>query len=282
LDLRVGERNLERRAPAAAVELRASPYRGAVEHVIEEVRERLDERLPLEKLAALVHFSPYHFHRIFRRVTGLPPGRFFGALRIEAAKRLLLTSDLTVSEICLEVGYRSVGTFASQFSRLVGFSPRAFRELALAGDSFTAAAVGLEPPTPPTGSKVAVKGRLELDRGTRERLVAIGLFPVPLAAGSPVAWAVGWAPGRYEVRVDRSGSFHVVAFSVEPAEDRRALLLHGGDLRVAKSRGAVRLCAGAPPREADLVLRPRRLVDPPILVPPVLLVAPSARADHAA
>jgi AraC family transcriptional regulator len=280
LDLRVGERNLERRAPAAAVELRASPYRGAVEHVIREVLDRLDERLPLEKLAALVHFSPYHFHRIFRRVTGLPPGRFFGAHRIEAAKRLLLTSNLTVSEVCLEVGYRSVGTFASQFSRLVGFSPRAFRELALADDSFAAA--GLEPPTPSPGSQVAVKGRLELDRGTRERLVAIGLFRVPLAAGPPVARAVAAAPGRYEVRVDRSGSFHVVAFSVEPAADRRALLLHGCDLRVAKSRGAVPLRAGAPPGEIDLVLRPRRLVDPPILVPPVLLVAPSAQADHAA
>jgi AraC family transcriptional regulator len=266
----------------SAVELLSSPHRGAVEHVIAEVVERLDERLPLEELASLVFFSPYHFHRIFRQVTGLPPGRFFGALRIEAAKRLLLTSELSVGEVCLEVGYRSLGTFTSQFSRLVGVSPRAFRNLGRADGSFAAEPAELEPPAPPPGAKVAVTGRVELDRGDRERLVAVGLFPTPLAEGRPVACALAAAPGRYELRSEHSGSFHVLAVTVEPAADWRGLLLHGADLRVAASRGPVRLRAGAPPRAVDLVLRPRRLIDPPILVPPILLAVARATEGHAA
>jgi AraC family transcriptional regulator len=266
----------------ALLDLPSSPHRGAVEHVIAAVVERLDERLPLEELASLVFFSPYHFHRIFRRVTGLPPGRFFGALRIEAAKRLLLTSELSVGEVCLEVGYRSIGTFTSQFSRLVGVSPRTFRNLGRANGSSAAEAAALEPPAPPPGARLAVTGRLVLDRGDRERLVAVGLFPTPLAEGRPVACALATAPGRYELRSNRGGSFHVLAVTVEPAADWRGLLLHGADLRVAASRGAVKLRTGAGPSLVDLVLRPRRLIDPPILVPPVVLAVARATEGHAA
>ena len=266
---------------AALLDLPSSPHRGAVEHVIAEVVERLDERLPLEELASLVFFSPYHFHRIFRQVTGLPPGRFFGAIRIEAAKRLLLTSELSVGEVCLEVGYRSIGTFTSQFSRLVGVSPRTFRNLGRRNGSFAADAAALEPAAPP-GGKLAVTGRLELDRGDRERLVAVDLFPTPLAEGRPVACALAAAPGRYELRCDHSGSFHVLAVTVEPAADGRGLLQHGADLRVAASRGAVRLRPGAPAHAVDLVLRQRRLIDPPILVPPILLAVARATQGHAA
>ncbi|HYZ78521.1 MAG TPA: helix-turn-helix transcriptional regulator [Gaiellaceae bacterium] len=266
----------------ASVELHSSAHRGAVEYVIEEVGERLDERFSLEELAALVFFSPYHFHRIFRQVTGVPPGRFFGALRIEAAKRLLLTSDLSVGEVCLEVGYRSIGTFTSQFSRLVGVSPRTFRNLGQANGSFLAEAAELAPPPPPAGATLAVTGRLELDGDERPRSAAVGLFPTPLAEGRPIACALAAAPGRYELRADCAGSFHVLAVTVEPAADWRGLLLHGADLRVASSRGPVRMRAGAPPRAVDLVLRPRRLVDPPILVPPVLLALAPAQKGRAA
>jgi AraC-like DNA-binding protein len=246
-------------------------HQRAVEHVIGEVAERLDERFSLEELASLVFFSPYHFHRVFRQVTGLPPGRFFGALRIDAAKRLLLTSDLSVGEVCLEVGYRSIGTFTSQFSRLVGLSPRAFRNLAQANGSFPDEAAALAPPLPAARATPGVAGWIGLGGGDEPRLAAVGLFPTPLAQGRPVGCALVAAPGRYELRADCAGTFHVLAVTVEPAAGRRDLLLHGPDLHVASSREPVRVGDGAAPRIVDLVLRPRRLVDPPVLVPPVLL-----------
>jgi AraC family transcriptional regulator len=255
--------------------------RRAVEHVIEEVAGRLEERVSLEELASLVFFSPYHFHRIFRQVTGVPPGRFFAALRMEAAKRLLLTSDLTVAEIGLEVGYRSSGTFGSQFARFVGVSPRTFRDLARANGSFAAEAAVPEPEPSSPRATLAVAGRLELEGDGRTRAAAVGLFRTPLAEGRPVASTLAAVPGRFELYADRAGSFYVVAVTVEPTAGPRRLLLHGADARVAWSRDPVRVCRGAPPRALDLVLRPRRLTDPPILVPPALLApmpAPSGRA----
>jgi AraC family transcriptional regulator len=251
----------------APAELVVPPHRRAIEHVIEEVSDRLDERFSLEDLASLVFFSPYHFHRIFRHVTGIPPGRFFSALRIEAAKRLLLTSDLSVTEVCLEVGYQSLGSFASQFSRLVGVSPRAFRNLSQADG----AALRLQPPPPPADAPVAVTGRLELEGGDRGRLAAVGLFRTPLAEGRPVACTLAGAPGRYEIRSHHRGSVYVLAASLEPADEWLGLLLEDADLRVASGDEAVRLHRGGKPHAVDLVLRPRRLIDPPILVPPALL-----------
>ena len=258
-------------APVKAHEgLRAPPHRLAIEHVIQEVSERLDERFSLEDLASLAYFSPYHFHRIFRHVTGVPPGRFFSALRIEAAKRLLLTSDLSVTEVCFEVGYQSLGSFASQFSRLVGVSPRAFRNLPHANGDLAARA-SLQPPPPPAGTPLALTGRLGLYGGDRGRLAAVGLFPTALAEGRPVGCALAPVPGRYKIRTDFDGSVYVLAVSLEPADGWLGLLLQDSDLRVGSSQRPIRLRRGAAPQVVDLVLRPRRLIDPPILVPPALL-----------
>jgi AraC-like DNA-binding protein len=67
-------------------------------------------------MTGIAHLSPYHFARTFRRITGIPPGEFLGALRLQRAKELLLTTDLFTSEVCYEVGYASFGTFTSRFT----------------------------------------------------------------------------------------------------------------------------------------------------------------------
>ena len=69
------------------------------------------------------NLTPYHFARIFRNVTGIPPGEFLTAVRLERTKQLLLDTDLGVAEVCFEVGYESVGTFATRFKDLVGLPP---------------------------------------------------------------------------------------------------------------------------------------------------------------
>jgi AraC family transcriptional regulator len=73
------------------------------------MRERVDGTLPLSEMAEITHLSPYHFARTFWRITDVPPGRFIGALRRERAKETLLTTDLSLSEVCFEVGYNTSG-----------------------------------------------------------------------------------------------------------------------------------------------------------------------------
>src|SRR6516165_4782877 len=89
----------------------ADSHERAVERVICTFRDRLDENISLKEMAAVAYMSRYHFNRTFRQVTGLPPCRFLTKLRVEAATRMLLDTDHSVTDICLEVGYTSLGTF---------------------------------------------------------------------------------------------------------------------------------------------------------------------------
>jgi AraC family transcriptional regulator len=85
--------------------------------------------LGLCSMAEMANLRPYHFARTFRRVTGILPGEFRTAVRLERAKRLLLSTDLRVAEIAFKIGYESVGTFATRFRDLVGLSPGRMRRL---------------------------------------------------------------------------------------------------------------------------------------------------------
>src|ERR1700760_4201675 len=90
------------------------------ERVILSMRECLDEPISLSDMADIACLSPYHFNRVFHQVTGLPPTKFLYALRLSTAKRLLLTTSLSVTDVCFEVGYNSLGTFTTRFTQLVG------------------------------------------------------------------------------------------------------------------------------------------------------------------
>jgi AraC-like DNA-binding protein len=249
-------------------------HRRAIERVIETMSERLDEHFSLVQLAAIAYFSPYHFHRLFRYVTGVPPGRFLTALRIEEAKRLLLTSELSVSRICLEVGYRSLGTFTSQFTRLVGISPRRLRAFARTAGWAEPNVLLVEPPLEP-GARTAVYGRIDLWGAGSEALTAIGLFPTRLAEGRPAGCSLVPVPGDYQVASARRGSFHVLAVSIETGGCWNDLLLQNQDVRVAATVAPVQVLPGRPVR-VDLALRPRRITDPPVLLAPALLVGTQA------
>jgi AraC-like DNA-binding protein len=71
--------------------------------------------------------SPWHLLRSFRAVFGETPKEFHTRLRLEQAKHLLTVTNRSVTEICFDVGFTSLGTFSALFKRQVGFSPKEFR-----------------------------------------------------------------------------------------------------------------------------------------------------------
>jgi AraC-like DNA-binding protein len=85
------------------------------------------EPLDLEALAKAAHVSPRHFSREFRRTFGETPYQYLLTRRLERARHLLRSTDLQVAEICLEVGFTSVGSFTTTFRRHVGVSPTEYR-----------------------------------------------------------------------------------------------------------------------------------------------------------
>src|SRR5262250_816963 len=87
----------------------ADLHERAVQRVICTFRDRLDQNISLKEMAAVAYMSRYHFNRTFRQVTGLPPRRFLTKLRVEAATRMLLDTNHSITEICLDLGYTSLG-----------------------------------------------------------------------------------------------------------------------------------------------------------------------------
>ncbi|MBF6211427.1 helix-turn-helix transcriptional regulator [Nocardia puris] len=81
------------------------------------------EPLNLDELASAAGVSKYHFLRAFAAVYGVTPAAYLTERRIERAQDLLRATNLTVTEVCVLVGYSSLGSFSAKFRRLVGVSP---------------------------------------------------------------------------------------------------------------------------------------------------------------
>lgn len=86
------------------------------------------EPLDLDTLARAANVSKYHFARCFAETYGETPMRYVIRRRIERAQDLLRSANLTVTEVCMLVGFSSLGSFSSRFRELVGESPTQYRD----------------------------------------------------------------------------------------------------------------------------------------------------------
>lgn len=98
------------------------------------------DALDVEWLASSVHLSRAHFIRSFKEAFGEPPHRYLQRRRIERAMALLRTTDRSVSEISLDVGFTSLGTFSRTFRAIVGEAPSVYRRGARATEHAAARA----------------------------------------------------------------------------------------------------------------------------------------------
>ena len=110
---------------------------------LRRVRDRIDREyanpLDVEALAHDAHMSAGHLSRQFRRAYGESPYSYLMTRRVERAMALLRRGDLSVTQVCLEVGCASLGTFTTRFTELVGMSPGSYRRAA------SGSATGLPP-----------------------------------------------------------------------------------------------------------------------------------------
>ncbi len=97
--------------------------------VTDYMRAHLDEDLSLEQLSRISGLGLSQFARAFRDSSGKPPHRFLVELRIERARELLETTLLPIIEVGLECGFRQPQHFATMFRKVMGLSPRAWRQL---------------------------------------------------------------------------------------------------------------------------------------------------------
>jgi AraC-like DNA-binding protein len=103
---------------------------------LRRVRDRIDrdyaQPLDVEALARGVNMSAGHLSREFRSAYGESPYAYLMTRRIERAMALLRRGDMSVTEVCFEVGCSSLGTFSTRFTELVGVPPSTYRREAVA------------------------------------------------------------------------------------------------------------------------------------------------------
>jgi AraC-like DNA-binding protein len=115
----------------------------AVSRAIEESNRRLlrardamdrayAQPLDIPALARIAHVSEAHFIRTFRATFGETPHRYLQRRRVERSMFLLRETERPVTEVCLEVGFTSLGTFSRTFREIMGESPSAYRRRAVA------------------------------------------------------------------------------------------------------------------------------------------------------
>src|ERR1041385_2293147 len=82
------------------------------------------EKINLDEIAEEASFSRFHFIRLFRQAYGDTPHQYLVSLRMLEAEKLMANPDLKIQDICLEIGFESVGTFTTQFTKVYGKTPK--------------------------------------------------------------------------------------------------------------------------------------------------------------
>ncbi|MEX6690523.1 AraC family transcriptional regulator [Danxiaibacter flavus] len=104
----------------------------AIKHILHYIHKHFTENLSLEKLAAEAHYSPYHFHRLFKEHVGEPPLQYLIRLRLEqSTKELLFYPDKSIYAIAIDCGFSSQSVFARSFKSKYNTSAAEYRKQAL-------------------------------------------------------------------------------------------------------------------------------------------------------
>ncbi len=245
----------------------ASPHEAAITRVISTLRQPTDRALRLSDMADLAGLSPFHFSRVFRGTTGIPPGEFNAAVRLDHAKRLLLTTDLNVTDICFEVGYESLGAFITKFTRLVGTSPGQFRQLpeTTAGvfDFIRREGVSCADLSGPV-ARPAIRGSV-IGGDSPIRIAFIGLFQNGIASGRPLSGTLISQPGPFRIASAPDGIYQMLIAALTESDSHLACLLPSEGMLVG-SAGPVVVRDGRCHSPVDVRLRPLSPLDPPVVI----------------
>jgi AraC family transcriptional regulator len=98
-----------------------------IRRAVEFMHAQLDRELSIEEIAAAAYLSPFHFSRLFKKLTGATPHAYLANLRIARAQTLLAETDLSITQIAARVGYASSSHFTKAFRQATGLTPREFR-----------------------------------------------------------------------------------------------------------------------------------------------------------
>jgi len=248
--------------------------RQGVVRALEMMRLRLADQMSLEYLAKTAAMSRFHFERVFHQITGLPPFVFLSAMRLVRARELVLSTDESITAICFNVGYNSVGTFTRRFTASVGISPRRLRSLTRNREAPT-----LDGPVAASfqhlgcGSDIVVHCNGVED----DTPIFIGVFPSPVPMGRPKSCAALAGTGAVVLHDVPPGKHYVLA-AARPA-GAVGDWYRGVENIVGIADATPIEIANGSRQEVTMQLRPVEVTDPPIVsFLPLLLHESCARS----
>jgi AraC-like DNA-binding protein len=229
-------------------------------------------------MSRVAYLSAFHFNRVFHQITGLPPAKFISAMRLDEAKRLLLNTNLSVTDICFEVGYNSLSTFTRRFTQRVGLGPREFRYLAerITSDtveSLCAHYAELTARATLHAPFEGVEGFVDFSK-LGGGPIFVGLFSTHIPQSRPVGGALLTSPGAFRIAPVPDGTYHLLAAALPRLADTIGYLLpDSANLLVGAGNGPVVVRDGKAGGPFVLSLRPMALTDPPLLISLPFLLA---------
>ena len=246
-------------------------HQTVIERAIRAMHEHIDTEFPLQSMADSAMCSPFHFDRVFRQMVGITPRNFLGALRLQAAKRLLLTTPLSVIDVCFEVGYNSLGSFTTKFTQMVGLPPNKLRQL---GSRLTEVDPLVEralSSPPPDAAHPSVCGTVKAAEDF-EGLIFVGLFREPIPQGPSIGCALVQSCGRFQLPPVPDGQYYIFATGQPRSEPPLDYLLADKLLRGGSGPVPLTIRQGSSRADVEITLRRAILTDPPILSALPLLV----------
>ena len=248
-------------------------YQASVERAIAHMKEHLEQPLDLEQIARIAGVSKFHLVRVFDEITGTTPHHFLACLRVQRAKELLLAPEPSITEVCMAVGYSSLGTFSTTFGSLVGLSPQEFRATARQPViQHFATVVWRFLATARRVAKPRLEGVVEGPSSPRG-FIFVGAFDQGVPQGIPFSGTVMLKPGAFCIERPTMPQFHLLAVLI-PLRAKWSVMAASLPVSLVASLRVVNPDPAAllNPR---LRLRPVRPTDPPIVL--ALQAIPSLR-----
>jgi AraC-like DNA-binding protein len=243
-----------------------------IDEVIMYIHRNIHDPISLDLLANHVGYSPYHFSRIFKKYMGISPLYYVSSLRLQKAKEMLLQTNLTVRDIGLEVGQKSLGTFTTRFTERVGVSPSQFRRSISEADNHLHSLQTLSEWHPLSSGNHSnfVRGTV-MAEVPFSGVIFIGLFEKSILEGLPLYGTVLSSLGEYMFTDVKPGTYYLMATAVSWETEATDILLPHTTLR-ARSIHPIIVQNVMPIPQQNLTLHGPRLDDPPILISLPLLM----------
>ena len=204
-------------------------------------------------------------------------------MRLDEAKRLLLNTTLSITDICFEVGYNSLSTFTRLFSKRVGVGPREFRYLAerITPASVESLCAHYAELTESATLLPSVEGLVDSTQPVGGPIF-VGLFGAHIPQSRPVGGALLTSPGAFRIGPVPDGIYHLLAAALPRLADTLGYLLpNSANLSVGAWNGPVIVRQGRAVSQFNISLRPMALTDPPLLISLPFLLADTLSTDYA-